>query len=73
MVLVFIICILIFLVLLITFSTIRIQVENFEASNIENMKNQNFKVWKNIYEKTYDTKLDYTTINRSKVQKLLDM
>ncbi len=38
MVLVFIICILIFLALLITFSTIRIQVENFEASNMENMK-----------------------------------
>ncbi len=44
-----------------------------DKQNIENMKNQNFKVWKNIYEKTYDTKLDYTTINRSKVQKLLDM
>lgn len=45
MVLVFIICILIFLVLLITFSTIRIQVENFEASNIENMKKpKNYKI-----------------------------
>lgn len=45
MVLVFIICILIFLVLLITFSTIRIQVENFEASNMENMKKpKNYKI-----------------------------
>ena len=45
MVLVFIICILIFLVLLITFSTIRIQVENFEASNIEDMKKpKNYKI-----------------------------
>lgn len=45
MVLVFIICILIFLVLSITFSTIRIQVENFEASNIENMKKpKNYKI-----------------------------
>ena len=45
MVLVFIICILIFLVLLITFSTIRIQVENFETSNIENMKKpKNYKI-----------------------------
>ena len=45
MVLVFIICILIFFVLLITFSTIRIQVENFEASNIENMKKpKNYKI-----------------------------
>lgn len=45
MVLVFIICILIFLVLLVTFSTIRIQVENFEASNIENMKKpKNYKI-----------------------------
>ena len=45
MVLVFIICILIFLVLLITFSTIRIQVENFEASNMGNMKKpKNYKI-----------------------------
>ena len=45
MVLVFIICILIFLVLLITFSTIRIQVENFEASNMKNMKKpKNYKI-----------------------------
>ena len=45
MVLVFIICILIFLVLLITFSTIRVQIENFEASNMENMKKpKNYKI-----------------------------
>ncbi len=44
-----------------------------DKQNIENMKNQNFKVWKDIYEKTYDTKLDYTTTDRSKVQNLLDM
>ena len=45
MVLVFIIRILIFLVLLITFSTMRIQVENFEASNMENMKKpKNYKI-----------------------------
>ena len=45
MVLVFIICILIFLALLITFSTIRIQIENFEASNMENKKKpKNYKI-----------------------------
>ena len=45
MVLVFIICILIFLSLLITFSTIRIQIENFELSNMENEKKpKNYKI-----------------------------
>ena len=45
MVLVFIICILIFLSLLITFSTIRIQIENFEISNMENEKKpKNYKI-----------------------------
>ena len=60
MVLVFIICILIFLVLLITFSTIRIQVENFEASNIENMKKP----------KNYKIKWIWISLDDKKIQKI---
>lgn len=44
-----------------------------DKQNVENMKKQNFKVWKDIYEKTYDTKLDYITTDRSLVQDLIDM
>lgn len=31
------------------------------AENIDLMKRKNFEVWKNIYEKFYNTKLEYTT------------
>lgn len=32
--------------------------------NIENMKNKNYKVWKNIYEDFYKTPLEYTTLKK---------
>ena len=39
--------------------------ENFsEKQNATNMKNENFKVWKNIYEEFYQIPLEYTTINK---------
>ncbi len=35
--------------------------ENTEKENALMMKNENYKVWKNVYETTYNTKLTYTT------------
>lgn len=35
--------------------------------NTEMMKNKNFEVWKNIYEKFYGEKLKYTTVNKEKM------
>ena len=35
-----------------------------EKQNATNMKNENFKVWKNIYEEFYQIPLEYTTINK---------
>ena len=32
-----------------------------EKENAVMMKNENYKVWKNVYETTYNTKLTYTT------------
>lgn len=70
MVLVFIICILIFLVLLITFSTIRIQVENFEASNIENMKKpKNYKIKIALY-LFNKIKWIWISLDNKKIQKI---
>lgn len=36
--------------------------------NIEYLKQENFKVWKNIYEKTYGIALEYTTLDKSKIK-----
>ena len=70
MVLVFIICILIFLVLLITFSTIRIQVENFEASNMENMKKpKNYKIKIALY-LFNKIKWIWISLDNKKIQKI---
>ena len=33
-----------------------------EKENVEEMKNKNFEVWKNIYEEFYGIPLEYTTI-----------
>lgn len=87
MVLVFIICILIFLVLLITFSTIRIQVENFEASNIENMKKpKNYKIkialylfnkikwiWISLYDKKIQKISQKSKWNEVDIKKYVDV
>ena len=70
MVLLFIICILIFLVLLITFSTIRIQVENFEASNMENMKKpKNYKIKIALY-LFNKIKWIWISLDNKKIQKI---
>lgn len=42
-----------------------------DKENVEYLKNENFKIWKQIYETTYNTKLDYTTTDRSLVEDLL--
>lgn len=36
--------------------------------NIDYMRNKNYNVWKNIYEKTYEIPLEYSTINKFKIE-----
>lgn len=36
-----------------------------QRENIETMKEENFEVWKNVYEEFYKTPLEYTTINKN--------
>ncbi len=36
--------------------------------NIEYLKQENYRVWKECYETTYNTKLEYTTIDKSKIE-----
>ncbi len=35
--------------------------------NIEYLRKENYRVWKELYEKTYGEKLEYTTIDKSKI------
>lgn len=44
-----------------------------DKQNIENMKNENFKIWKNIYETTYGIKLNYITEDVKIVEPLLNL
>ena len=36
--------------------------------NIDYLKKENFKAWKELYEKTYGTPLEYTTLDKSKIE-----
>ncbi len=35
--------------------------------NIEYLRQENYRVWKELYEKTYGEKLEYTTVDKSKI------
>ena len=36
--------------------------------NIEYLRKENYRVWKELYEKTYDIPLEYTTLDKSKIE-----
>ena len=41
-----------------------------QKDNEKYLKDKNYEVWKNIYEKTYNEKLTYNTVNNSKIEEI---
>ena len=40
--------------------------------NIEYLRKENYRVWKELYEKTYEQTLEYTTVDKSKIKEYND-